>query len=136
MTRGRKAKYGTAADKQRAYRERRAAGNTTKKAAKGASVTKLANPSPNIVTKPVLAFPEASHTARQPDRSQQPQPGEIQHNAGAVCSHCEAAGLLVRVLAMIDATRVKAEVLQPGTSHLIPGWAYPFRADLLAEVGQ
>jgi hypothetical protein len=135
MTRGRKATYQTAAEKQRAYRERRAAGKTTNEARAKASVTRMTGGTANIVTKPAPALPVASDAAQHPSTPQNPQPGaEVRHETGAVCSHCEAAGLLVRVLARIDGRRVKAQVLQPGATHLTPGWAYPFRADLLAEV--
>ncbi len=132
MTRGRKAKYETAAEKQRAYRERHAM--TTNGARKTGRVTKLQGNPTNNVTKPVYALPVTSQPAQQPDRPPRAQTGEVQHMTGAVCSHCEAAGLLVRVLQLLDGNRVKAEVLQPGTSRLIPGWPYPFRAELLAEV--
>lgn len=130
MTRGRKAKYETAAEKQRAYRERHA----STKACKTGRVTKLPGSPTNNVTKPVPAIPVASQMDRQPDRLPSMQPSEVQHTTGAIYAHCEAAGLLVRVLELIDGNRVKAEVLQPGTTRLIPGLAYPFRADLLSEV--
>ena len=45
-----------------------------------------------------------------------------------------AAGLLVRVEADLTGGRVRATVLEPGQSGLLPGTAYPFRLDLLNEV--
>lgn len=60
--------------------------------------------------------------------------GASQGQAGGVYQHTTAAGLLVRVEADLTGGRVRATVLEPGQSGLLPGTAYPFRLDLLNEV--
>ena len=60
--------------------------------------------------------------------------GASQGQSSGVYQHSAAAGLLVRVEADLTGGRVRATVLEPGQSGLLPGTAYPFRLDLLNEV--
>lgn len=103
----RKKQYATTAQKQRAYRKRKAD-----------SVLRLNQPNiRGAAETPALSLPGGSD-------------GSGNRNA----EHTEAVGLVVRIEAILDHNRVLATVLQPGTSRLLPGTAYPFRADWLRVV--
>ncbi len=54
---------------------------------------------------------------------------------GVVLAHQDAAGLLLCCEEALGDGRVLARVIAPGVSGLHPGWRYPFRVDLLWEVG-
>lgn len=105
----RQRKHTDAAERQRAYRERKR---------NGATALRLDHPNIlNAAEAPVLALPGGAD-------------GATKRNA----EHTEAAGLLVRIDQLLAGNRVLATVLQPGTSRLVPGTAYPFRVDWLREV--
>lgn len=140
MARGRKRQFDDNAARQRAYRERQAAGRSTEPARPAAVTSGF-----NFVTQPdnlrttqnnVTAFSLATAGgAGKAFETARPQTIAVREfPVGAVCAHSDAAGLLVRVVAMLDGGRVKAKVLQAGVTHLNAGHEYPFRADLLAEV--
>lgn len=139
MARGRKRHFEDNAARQRAYRQRQAAESSTKPARPAAVTMGF-----NFVTQPderrstqigVTTFSPA--TPGRPSEALEvvcPKAVEREFEAGTVCAHSDATGLLVRVVAMLDGGRVKAKVLQAGVTRLNAGHEYPFRADLLAEV--
>lgn len=106
---GRRRLYESNAERQRAYRQRKA---------QQAAALRFARPKPFALRK------------KEPlTRSGGSVPAE-----GALCGHCEVAGLLLRVDRRLDDGRVVAIVLDPGPTRLRAGGAYPFRADLLEMV--
>lgn len=140
MARGRKRHFEDNAARQRAYRERQAAGRSTEPARPAAVTLGF-----NFVTQPderrstqidVTAFsPATPGRRREAPEIVRPQAVERTFEAGTVCAHSDATGLLVRVVAMLDGGRVMARVLQVGVTRLNAGHDYPFRADLLEVAG-
>lgn len=106
---GRKRVYASAADKQRAWREN------------GGSVGAVGRA--NVESYGVTKKNGAGAVSVA-----------LSSGAGVVYHHAAVSGLLVRVCDDLDGERVRAVVVAPGRSSLLPGVAYPFKRAALCEV--
>lgn len=142
MSRGRRPIHGSNAERQRAYRQRRAEAGG--QAAAPAVVEQkplnfITQEAPRAERREIVATP-CSGPAVQPggnvvavvEEVAPPAIGGIE--PGTTCRHELVLGLEVRVERALERARVEATVMRVGVSGLQQGWRYPFRVEHLSEV--